>query len=371
MSGFNESLSLQPRGQVVINGVIVNWISLEIDNNNFYLADSFRVEIAANDLESSKINDFVNASSLLVNISIGYPSKPTNNVTSTGMTSYILGQVDDLVYDPFSQIITISGRDLTARLIDHKSDEKFQNKTSSDIAITLAQRRGLIPVITKTSTNVGKYYQIDHSRITREVSEWDLLTWLARNEQFDVFVQGNYLYFQPPQNTQVSYDMPFNLAISGLTLPNANVISINLTHNKTLAKDVTVQVKTWNQIQAKAFSVTVTAAHQRGAKSFGSGASSGTSQAYQYTFPNLTKDQAVQKAQQLAFDITSHEMLLEAEMSGDNTLTKKSIINVTGTNTIFDQKYYVDSIVRKLTFDGGYTMSVRAKNHSPITQNTI
>lgn len=362
------SKSLQPRGQVVVNGVILPWVSLEVDNNNFYVADTFKVEFAANYLSNNNINTLVNAPILLVNILIGYPT-PTNNVTSTGMQSFILGQVDDLEYDPFEQIITISGRDLTGRFIDQKSSEKFANQKSSDIATTIANRRGLSAQVTKTSTSVGNYYSVDYTRMTREVSEWDLLTYLARNEQFDVYVQGSTLYFQPPQ-TSLIYNIPIKLAQQGLTLPNSNVMNIKFSHNKTLAKDVIVIVKSWNMIQATGFIVTAKMTHQRGAKNFGVGGST-TPQTYSYTFPNLTKDQAKQKAQQLARAITSHELLVDITMPGDITLTKKSLLQVTGTGTVFDTQYYVDSIMSKLSFDGGFEMTVRAKNHSPITQVTL
>ncbi len=377
MSGSNPNLNkfpivsqvLQPRGQVVINGQTIPWISLEVDNNNFYVADTFKVEFAANYLNNNSINNLVDAPILLVNIMVGYPS-PSPNVTSTGMQSLILGQVNDVEYDPYEQVITMTGRDLTQRFIDNKTSEKFLNQTSSDIANTLAQRRGLTPQITETSENVGNYYSMDYSRMTREVSEWDLLTYLARNEQFDVYVNGSTLYFQPPTSSPQNYNIPIKLAQNGLTTPNSNVMSIKFSHNKTLANDVVVKVKSWNMIQAKGFIATSTISHQVGGKQFGSGSSGGT-QDYDYTLPNLTLAQAKAKAQQLAQDISSHELLLDLTMPGDLTLTKKSIITVTGTNTVFDTQYYVDSIMNKLSFDGGFEMGVRAKNHSPITQVTL
>ncbi|MFD2271423.1 hypothetical protein ACFS07_10485 [Undibacterium arcticum] len=36
-----------------------------------------------------------------------------------------------------------------------------------------------------------------------------------------------------------------------------------------------------------------------------------------------------------------------------------------GTGTAFDQTYYPESIVREMDLTGGYTMTIKAKNHSP------
>jgi hypothetical protein len=98
--------------------------------------------------------------------------------------------------------LQIEGRDLSSRLIENKTQEAFVNQTSSQVATTLAQRRGLTPQVTATTTLVGRYYQQDHVRdslnqFSRTTTEWDLLIYLAQREGFDVFVKGTTLYFQP------------------------------------------------------------------------------------------------------------------------------------------------------------------------------
>jgi len=39
-------------------------------------------------------------------------------------------------------------------------------------------------------------------------------------------------------------------------------------------------------------------------------------------------------------------------------------IPVTGTNTVWDQTYFPESIQRRMNFEEGYRMSITAKNHS-------
>ena len=89
-------------------------------------------------------------------------------------------------------------------------------------------------------------------------------------------------------------------------------------------------------------------------------------QIYSKTIPNLTQDQALQYAQKWYGQLVAHEMRLEdLEMPGDNDLDITSIIEFSGTGTAFDQQYFPDNISRRISFDGGYGMTIAAKNHAP------
>ena len=67
----------------------------------------------------------------------------------------------------------------------------------------------------------------------------------------------------------------------------------------------------------------------------------------------------------MADKITRHERLLSAELPGDLELDSRSLVRLSGTGTSWDQAYYPESVTRRLSFEGGFTMSLRAKNHSP------
>jgi phage protein D len=56
---------------------------------------------------------------------------------------------------------------------------------------------------------------------------------------------------------------------------------------------------------------------------------------------------------------------------GDNDLDTTSLIQLSGTGTAFDQVYFPDSITRRLSFDGGYEMTIEAKNHAPDSTVTL
>jgi hypothetical protein len=78
----------------------------------------------------------------------------------------------------------------------------------------------------------GAYYKTDHVVLTQEQTEWDLLIYLAKQENFDLWVSGRVLNFQPS---------PLS------TVPPYRIICPNSGSPQTLARDVIVKVRTWNQ----------------------------------------------------------------------------------------------------------------------------
>jgi phage protein D len=351
-----------PRPVVSINGVALPAqavISFETTNASHFTADTYHLELAIGALPSAlnpaywstSINDQV---SLAVSINGETPN------------SLILGQVDDIDYDLNGRKIVLIGRDLSAAFIDNKTSEKFQNQTSSQIAQTLALRRGLDSNVQKTTTRAGTYYEIDHAHVTQEQTEWDLLVYLAQNEGFDVWVSGTTLYFQPPPvTTATPYVLLWSEPGDGTFASNA--LDINLHRSETLANDIDVAVKSWNQKQQRAFTVHAKRTGSlKGQRSAGKGAKS---QLYTFIRPNLTQEQAQKLANSLLFDISKNEKVITASLPGDNQLTTRAMVRLVGTGTDWDQLYYPDTVTRRLSMQDGYRMDLRAKNHS--TESTV
>jgi phage protein D len=342
---------------VTVNGSpLTGVLEVEVTNASHFNADTFHVVCASSGLPPG-LGPAYWASSAgdQVAVSCGF-ADATGNVSTTQM---ILGQVDGIDYDPVRRTVTLTGRDLSAQLIDTKTAEKFVNQTSSQIAETLAKRHGLTPSVQATGTKAGTYYQIDNVVLTQEQTEWDLLIYLAEREGFDVWVSGNTLFFQPAPVTTAP---PYLLAWSEPAASNA--LDIRLSRSQTLAKDIIVKVQTWNQQQQKSFTVTYKVTQAAKGQRAG-----GPSQTYAFVVPNLTRDKALQFAEAKAEEITRHERVLTASLPGDNLLTTRAMVQLVGTNTAWDQFYYPDTITRRLSFDGGYRMELRAKNHS--TQSTV
>jgi phage protein D len=366
-----ESSARQPRASVSINGIDVKWIDWETDTNNYYMADTFRVTLPIQTLPFNlSANYFSGAPEVIVEIKAGFPPFP-DVFSSVGLDTIIVGQTDDITFEPDKGLITLSGRDLTARFIDTKTTDKFQNLTSSQVVTQLAKKHKLTPVVTKTTIKTGKYYEIDHVKMTNAQTEWNLLTTLANEENFDVFVSGYNLYFQPkPDETEVPYLINYNEPFLNTGAPTANFIDIKFSRSYTLAKDIIVKVISWNSKQKKGFTKTARATHNKNTVLKGAAQPTGEAQTYTYTRPNLSPEQALQKAQSLLKKLSTQEMRCEITMPGNMELTAQSLIKVLGTNTNWDQLYYADSIIRSMSFDSGFTMRVTCKNHSPVSIDT-
>jgi phage protein D len=359
----------QPRGIVKVNGVVVpGWIELEVENNAFFHADTFRCRFAISALPSDySAAWWASQSAIFLELFIGFPAD-LSAFTANDLDSFIYGQVDEITYDPVGTFIEVTGRDLTSDFIDAKTYEQFLNKTSSEIATILAARHGLTPVVTATKTKAGTYYQLENRRIPLDRSEWDLLTWLAQEEGFSVYVKGKELHFEPQtQLDAAQYALKWvPAALDGSQgAPEFNGIDVVFSRNLTLARDIIVFVRSWNSKQKKGFTVKAQATHTKKAIGKGAEQAAGSALIYSTVRPQLTKEKAQQVANEILAEKSASEMKITATLPGDNLLSMNVLINLAGTGTAFDQTYYPDSIARKLSVSEGYRMRVSAKNHSP------
>ena len=271
--------------------------------------------------------------------------------------SILVGEADSIAIDVINATVEIEGRDLTRRLLDAKTQETFANQTSSEIATTLAARHGLVTAVTATTTLAGRYYSDEHDRITlgqfsRSTTEWDLLTFLAAREGFEVFVAGQTLHFQP-RSAQTA---------PGPLTP-ADCITLSLEHALTLARDIEVTVKSWNTRHQSAFSQTARASSN--GKRAG-----GPPQRLVIVRPNLSTNDALQLAQRILADLSSHERLVHVELPGELSLTPRSQVALSGTGTDFDQTYYIAELDRSFSLDHGFTQRLLLKNSDPSSAAT-
>jgi hypothetical protein len=357
------SAGRQPRGLVKVNGAqLTGWLSFSVDNNTFYEPDKFTLHLSMSGLPTAMDANWWSSttSDITVEIFAGFPADP-DNYGPSDLTSIFYGIADVPDFEWDDLIIEVTGRDLTSRFIDHKTSAKYINQTSSKIATTLAAEYGLTPVVTATTTLVGIYYQIEQVDLKDDRTEWDLLTWLAREEGFVVYVKGQELHFEPPPSpSQDPYVIQY-VPASANGPAQANAQRIKTSRALTVAKDIQVTVRVVN-LKAK------TALKAVSTRIKGGG---GTVQKYSYVRHGLSLDQAQRLADQIRDEISKHEMKLSFDGPADDLLQITDVILLEGTGTAFDQIYFPDSINRSMTFDGGYGWSVSAKNHSPESSPAI
>ena len=338
-----------PRLEVLADGVRLAGVTeAEVTSNTYYAADRFQLRLAL-DASPAALAYWAAAGEIMLDIrmSLGGAAR-----------SLIQGVVDRVRLDPIRRLVTLDGRDLTSRFIEARTQESFVNRTASEIAEILAARHGLTAQVTRTTTKVGRYYQEEHDHISlgqfnRSMTEWDLLTWLARQEGFDVFVRGTTLTFGPSE--EPARVMP--LAVQDVT-------ELHLERALTLARDIEVTVKSWNSLQQNAFSKTARAAGMRR-----NGA--GNVQRHVLVRPNLTEDEALKLAQATLEELTRHRMVLRATMPGDLTLAPRDNLLLRDAGGAFDQAYVVEEVTRRMSIVHGFTQQVCARNDAVPTQTTV
>jgi phage protein D len=318
----------QPQVQVSIGGAAIpGAVSVEIEQVAYFAADRFAVVFAMGAAETGAAYfAALGAQTVVIEAALA----------PGGFVSLLTGQVDNIRLDMPRNIAILTGRDLSAGLIDTEIAETFANQTASQIAQAIAARHSLTPNVSATSTPVGQYYDLDHARSalglnSRAGTEWNLLSWLALIEGFVLSVTGTTLNFGPVPPGTPLFLTP--LDCMELILDSATAIP------------ATATVKSWNT-RSKTI-VTQTA---------------GTGQGLSTTLirPNLTSQQAMNLADNHLAGLAQHGTIMVATMPGELTLVPGATINLSETNSAFDQTYMVDTIRRSIDSARGFTQIVRA-----------
>ena len=358
------SVCRQARGLVTVNGVRVPFVQWGVENTTHFQADTFRVTLACAALPAEmSAQVLLTADVLTVEVFAGFPAN-AEQFSAQELVSLLLGRVDTLVYDAVANTLELSGRDYTGVFIDAKTTEKWGNKRVSDIVSALAARHGLTAQVGTTQGFAGNAYQIDQVRLAMQRSEWDVLTWLATETGYTVFVRGLVLYFVPPVDgsTPPGYFIDWQAAgVNGVA--RAPVVSLSLSRNMSIAKGVSVTVSSHHFRTNTPYSATVAPTVAKGAAT---GPGAGV-QAYSYVIPGLNPAQARQRAQTIYAQLVAHELTVSVSLPGDNVLSTSTPVLISGLNHAADQVYFPDSISRSMSLEEGYTMSFTAKNMSPQT----
>lgn len=350
-----------PRSIVTVNGGPMPFVSWEVNNNGYYQADTFTVRFVLN---TAQVAWWSQQTSLDVIIYDGFPPDPENfSISNLGLR--IMGRADSVEVDPVRKTVHVTGRDYTSKLIDTKVAPPSQNATASDVVKTYAAAYGLGYSVTPTTTKIGTYYQFDHVSMKLEKSAWDILCYLARQEQFIVYVSGKTLHFGPLPDIKTAKVLTLDDSSRVTTSPTPQLL---FTRNLTLSKGIIVYVRSWNHHQPKGFTVSARSHRSKDKVLKKNQPLTGEEQVYTYTIPNLSVDDAQQKANSYLASISQHEVRFSADdMPGDPALDPFQPVQWRYNGTTFAQTYYLESIVRSFDFNG-YKMGLRGKNHSVETQ---
>ena len=270
-------------------------------------------------------------------------------------TTMIVGGVDRLGLDQVTGLISVEGRDHAARLIDAPLQDAYLNRTSSELATTMANGCGLSADVDATSGLVGQYYQIQHTKaafgaFSRHANGWDLLAELALLEGYDLWVDGTTLHFK--RATDQSSDA-FNITHvapeAGSASPRLSISDLTMERMVGLSGPVQVTVASWNS-------------RQRGQVNgiFPTTADADVRQ-FLVIKPNLLPDQADALARTTYSQLRAHQRVISGTMAGELGLTTRNRVRLVGTGTGWDGVYTLDQIERHMSLERGFTQHITAR----------
>jgi hypothetical protein len=331
--------------QIALDGSpIQGLLHASIVTSNCFSSDSYALTFAMGPLPLGDIAFWSSLSSAYVEIGVTTPYDPT-------LQSLISGMIDTIHVDPIQGTVAIEGRDLSSSMIDAYRQQDFVNQTASEVASTIALHHGLTPVVTATSSSVGRYYGDGYTRLSlgqfsRLRSDWDLMVQLARENSFDVFVCGSELFFQPAIS---SSNAPVYIALR-------DVKTIRFERTLTIASSTTARVQSWNSQNM--------ASYDSNGASGGAGAtqtpSTSGDQPFLFSASNFTSQQVTDSAGRYAAELSRLGIVLHIEMPWDLTLSPRAQILIDETNSLFDATYKVDNIERHYSTTSGSSQIIRA-----------
>lgn len=348
----------QPRGIVEFDNEIIEFIDILIFANGNYNANNWRVTIPISGLTTAQLQYFANSPTITAKIYIGYPKNPENyNVGD--LTFMVEGICDKPVFDWLLDTIELTGRDYSALFINSMIDPTLYsqvNATPSQIVQQIVESKKLKYVIAPVSQPFGKFYFNNYFTQPTIKTDWDLLTIIAQTLNYSLYVRGDTVYFQP-KPTAATYQVKYSRG----AVNSSTTITLQTTRMMSLSKSVIVTVNSYNQ----AAKTTYVGVAQRPAID-GSTTLGRDPIHYYFSIPNLSLAQANMQAQTLLDNILIHGMSLS--FSVPDIVTREDVVQMQGTNTLFDQIYYPFNVRHELSVTSGLLTTVLCRNYPAQTR---
>ena len=149
------------------NAEVISWqdiITLAVTDTLYNAADSFELTLK----NDKALSDYLRKE-MDVQIYLGYVANP-QAWSKNELTLVFRGKVDGVrpAYSASGQYVTLVGRDYAALLLDNEFNLAFAERTASQVAELLAEKYGLTPVVTPTTTIVER-------DLYKDKKEWQIL----------------------------------------------------------------------------------------------------------------------------------------------------------------------------------------------------
>ncbi len=261
------------------------------------------------------------------------------------------GVVDTVECDFSGGKVSITARDKAAKMIDKKSGKKHLNKQPEQIVQDYAGQSGLPAEVDSVSDKAGRIVQIDYVALAHRISDWGMVQHIADTHGMSAYATLGKLYFKKIPEDLPVIDVVFTPP-TPFSMAAGNQMTLVCRRNVGLGKTVNSHVHSWNHKDQKKYEASATEA------------GGGDTLDYHHHHPGLTQDQANKRAKAHLDKTTQHELNVHVELPGDPTITARFNLQLSGTNSAWDQVHEIDSVEHKISFVGGYVTSIDTKAKS-------
>jgi hypothetical protein len=275
------------------------------------------------------------------------------NGDGSGQGTLIIGAVDKVNIDFVHRIVEVHGLDRTSELLNTRSDQKWTDMSPSDIVSQIAGKHGLTPHVDSTSDKAGKTFDFQQYAFNSDIeNDWDVLVSLAEREGKVVYIFGNDLYFTTPGSTMGGTYTAHYTPPSKSTFGTGNFMELKCIRDVQIGEGFDAKVTSWHTNKKVPFVGDHTGGEGGG----------GVQNQFFNRVPGLTPDQTQAQADSLGKMTNSFEKQVELHAPGDVAVNPNMSFVLTGTQTAFDQTYFIDVVTHRINWHEGYTMLIEAKN---------
>jgi len=261
----------------------------------------------------------------------------------------VQGELDNVSCDFIQRVISVTGRDASAKLHEMKSAEKWVNKKTTDVVQDLAQRAGLTAQVGQGMIKAGRILKDEYAKLTDGVSFASVIHKMAELDGARWFVKGTALnYVAQGGQGGGTYSLNYVPPSPGSPMVS-DCLHLTISFNAQAAKSNETTAASWHSRKKKMLSSKATV------QGVGGGSSKTTTS---YHIPAFMQDQIQNFAKMKAQEMTRHTYHLEAELVGDPSIDVSMSVQLSGTGP-FDQQYQIDEIRHSFGM-GGYTMQIQA-----------
>ncbi|KTS09735.1 hypothetical protein SB2_11815 [Methylobacterium radiotolerans] len=263
----------------------------------------------------------------------------------------ITGMVDMPAVNLREMTVSVQGRDKSASLGEKPRQEKFNNQKTKDIVEKIAKDHKLtaqVELPDEGGEYAGKTYDQDTAHLILNRTDWEVLNDLAEREGCRWYVDGSTLYFEPDDQSNGSYDVVWQPPGTAAAYTVANVMDIALKRNMTAGRPHKVRVGSFHHRLRKVFQAEATTPGV------------GDVLTYQDEHPGRNQKQVEKLAKARAKSLIRHELGVVIKAPGDLSVDVRQDLNLSGTGTIYDQRYDIDAVDFIIDWGEGFGMTIQA-----------